>query len=174
MTSRQFQKGEVIFREWTPGSEMYEIQSGSVAIYANYGKENEQKLVELGPGRIFGELAAIDIEPRSATAVALSETETNVIGSDDLRAYFAQRPEKIVEIMRGISVRVRELTDEYLDVCDTIRDLDECRKTGAQQSKGLLAKIKRFAAQYAKTQQIIAQYDPTAFSVGFGACHFYY
>ena len=59
MEIKRFKAGEVIFEEWTLGGEMYEIKSGSVGIYANYGKAGEQKLTELGAGRIFGELAAI-------------------------------------------------------------------------------------------------------------------
>ncbi len=173
METKRFKAGEVIFREWTLGGEMYEIKRGSVGIYANYGKAGEQKLTELGVGRIFGELAAIDIDPRSATAVATADTETEVIAPDDLKAYFAQKPEKIVEIMRSISRRTRELTDEYMDACAAIRELDGCRKTGAQQSKGLLAQIKRFVDHYAEVQQLVLQHDPGAYTSGYGMIRYF-
>lgn len=173
MEIKRFKAGEVIFEEWTLGGEMYEIKSGSVGIYANYGKAGEQKLTELGAGRIFGELAAIDIDPRSATAVALADTEAEVIVPDDLKAYFAEKPEKILEIMRSIGRRTRELTGEYMEVCGAIRELDACRKTGAERSTGLVAKLKRFIDRYAEVQQLILKYDPGALASGYGMNYYY-
>ena len=158
MKTRQFQKGEVIFREWTVGGEMFEIKSGSVGIYANYGADGERLLTELGAGRIFGELSALDLEPRSATAVALSDGEAAEIDFADLRGYLAEQPERVLEIMRGISSRVRELTDDYLDACGTIRELDRCRRESAKQDKSLLGRIKRFLADYNEGQALLAQY----------------
>lgn len=158
METRRFRQGEVIFREWTLGDKMYEIKRGSVGIYANYGTESETKLTELGEGRIFGELSVIDLGPHSATAAALTDVEAEEIAFDDLRGYFAGEPERIVEILCSISRRLRELTDDYTDVCGAIRELDHGKADGGAQSKGLLAKIKRFMDDYAKAQTILAQY----------------
>jgi len=69
---RQFKTGDVIFKEGDPGKTMYVIQTGKVEVYT---KVNKQKtvLAELGPGSIFGEMALIDEQPRSASIRALTE-----------------------------------------------------------------------------------------------------
>jgi len=157
MEVKRFAQGEIIFREWTPGQEMYEIRSGRVGIYVRYGSGEEKKLTELEPGRIFGELSALDGQPRSATAVALCDTEAAAIGADDLREYFTGNPGRLLEIMHGISRRLRELTDDYTDVCAAIREMEQAAEHGKEKSAGLMGKIRRFMADYAAAQKTLAE-----------------
>ena len=60
---------DVIFREFETGSCMYRLLSGGVAVYADYGGSEERKLTDLHAGDYFGEMAVIDVCPRSATVV---------------------------------------------------------------------------------------------------------
>lgn len=173
MQERRFRSGEVIFKEWTLGDKMYEIKSGSVGIYVNYGSAEETKLTELAEGRILGELSVIDLGPRSATAVALSEVTAEEIAFDDLRGYFTGEPGRIVEIMCSISRRLRELTDDYMEVCGAIRALDQGKQESVEKSKGLLAGIKRFFADYAEAQRLLAQLDGGA-GCAYGGFYNYY
>ena len=156
MQTKMFKEGEVIFREGTLGSTMYEISSGTVGIYACYGTEDEKKLTELEAGRIFGEMAVIEVFPRSATAVALSDVETDEISTSDLQEYFNDRPEKIVEIMRGLSRRLRELTDDYQEVCGSIGEWKESEDSGKGKASGLLESIKKFAAIFAESTKYLS------------------
>jgi len=70
---REFEEGDVIFREKDPGTSMFIIQSGEVEVSAT---KNKQKVVyaHLGKGAIFGEMALIDGYPRSATVTAIRKT----------------------------------------------------------------------------------------------------
>ena len=153
MEKKQFKKGEVIFKEGSLGSTMYEIQSGTVGIYISYGTPAEKKLTELEPGRIFGEMGVIEVYPRSATAVALTDIETEEINTEDLQEYFKSRPDKLLEIMRHLSRRTREMTNDYMEVCNTIHEMDHSKSTGSKRGEGLLAKIKRFVAEYEAVQK---------------------
>ena len=56
MQERFFKKNEVIFWEGSMGSCLYKIIEGTVSVVLGYGSKEEQKLTELGPGRIFGEM----------------------------------------------------------------------------------------------------------------------
>lgn len=152
MNQQQFRQGEVIFREWTLGNELYELKSGKVGIFSGYGTQGERLLTELEAGRIFGELAVIDLEPRSATAVALSDVTAVVFSGSDLRDYLNGDPGRLKEVMRSMSRRLRELTDDYMDVCSTIRAMDRSRKNGTARDKGLLAKIRRFIQDFNDAQ----------------------
>lgn len=120
MTTKQCKAGEVIFREGTLGNTMYEIKSGTVAIYAAYGTPDEKKLTELEGDAFFGEMGMIDHAPRSATAVALkNHTQLQEITEDQLGELFRDKPAKVLDIMQHLSHRLRKLTGKYMEACKT-------------------------------------------------------
>ena len=67
---RALKQGEVIFREGDPAKELYVIKSGRVDITSG-----NRLLATLGDNGIFGEMALIDKEPRSATVTAATDVE---------------------------------------------------------------------------------------------------
>ena len=98
--SKNFESGEEIFRMGDLTREAYIIEFGKVEISSmNEGK----KLVfaELGAGEIFGEMSMIDDAPRSATAIALENTQVVIIQ----RARF-QRPLQAVNPLMNMMLRV--------------------------------------------------------------------
>lgn len=68
MTMR-VRKGETIFYQGTTGDQMYVVLGGVVGIM-----DGKRKLAEVGLGGMFGEMALITDQPRSATAVALEDS----------------------------------------------------------------------------------------------------
>ena len=111
MSSKSFSKNEVIFRQGDDAQEMFDIVSGSVGVYINYGQENETQLTVLKAGNFLGEMGLIENYPRSATAVAMEDgTKLQVIDDAEFSAYFKDQPERLLEIMRQISARIRERT----------------------------------------------------------------
>ncbi len=156
MECKSFQKGEIIFRQSEPGRELYEIKSGRVGIYAAYGTPEEKKLTELEAGRIFGEMAVIDVLPRSATAVALEDTEAEAVTGADVQAFFEDRPEKLLEIMRGMSRRLRELTEDYREVCESIGEWKDATEQGREKRSGLMATIRKFAKIFMESTQYMS------------------
>src|SRR5688572_12886015 len=71
---QQFTDGEIIFREGDPGDGMYLVQRGTVQISALVGSDQRQVLTKLPAGEVFGEMAVLDDQPRSASASAVGET----------------------------------------------------------------------------------------------------
>ena len=53
MAEKQFNKGDVIFRQGDEGNVFYRIISGSVGIFANYDQSEDVKLAELKAGGFF-------------------------------------------------------------------------------------------------------------------------
>lgn len=150
--TKNYSKGTVIFKENSWELAMYDIKSGKVGIYVNYGKENEKLLTELESGRYFGEMGVIDAMPRTATAVALEDTEATVIDSEDFTTYFANDPEKIMDIYQKLCGRLRELSASYVEACAAVTEYVESRE--GTKSKGLLARIMDLLTineQYAST-----------------------
>ncbi|MHB9099381.1 MAG: cyclic nucleotide-binding domain-containing protein, partial [Syntrophales bacterium] len=76
-----YKDGHIIFQEGSNGDWIYVVEEGEVEISKNVG---DQRLVIeiLRAGNIFGEMAYIDKEPRSATATARGETVFGIVDRD--------------------------------------------------------------------------------------------
>ena len=137
-----FGKNEVIFKEGDYAQCMYEIQSGSVNIYVNFGKEDEKLLTTLEAGRFFGEIGIVEAMLRTATAIAAEDhTSLSEITPDNFSAYFQNKPQKLLEIMQHMSERLRTLTQEYLEARAPIAEAINTAKNGKKQSGILKEKI---------------------------------
>jgi CRP/FNR family cyclic AMP-dependent transcriptional regulator len=105
--SEPFAAGEQVFAEGDQADRMYIVCSGTVSLSAG-GRRLE--IVE--PGGIFGELALIDREPRSATAVA--ETDCELVSIEKTRFWFlVQETPYFAEIVMRVMVgRLRRRTEQ--------------------------------------------------------------
>ena len=65
---RTFASGEVIFRQGDQGVSMYLVRDGSVTLQAG-----DHVVETVSPPGLFGEMALIEPEPRSLTAVAATD-----------------------------------------------------------------------------------------------------
>ena len=74
--------GTVLFRQGDPGDSMFLIEQGKVQLYSETPDGGSQPLVLLSEGVAFGEMALLTGEPRSATAVAASDTVLYRIDSE--------------------------------------------------------------------------------------------
>lgn len=149
MKETTFGKDQVIFREGDNATTMYDILSGKVGIYKNYGAENEQQIVVMEAGQVFGEMGMIEYYPRSATAVALEDTVVEELGESELRDYFKTKPEKLLQLMKVLSQRVRETTQKYMDVCRVINDHEKARLAkNAEEMEKLRMEMEQYASIY--------------------------
>ncbi len=123
-TTRLFKKGDVIYKEGSFEMWMYDLRSGTVGIYKNYGMPDEFKLTEVkgGPGATVGIIGLVDSMRRSATAVALDDVETRLVTGEAFADYFGDDPEALLCIMKNLSRRTRELTRDYLETCRAVAE----------------------------------------------------
>ena len=100
-----FPPGTTVFSEGEPGDRLYVVKSGTVSLSAH-----GTPLETVGPGGLFGEMAVIDREPRSATAV--TEGECELVAIDKRRFWFlVQETPYFAEIvMRVMADRLRRQT----------------------------------------------------------------
>ncbi|MGA2776746.1 MAG: cyclic nucleotide-binding domain-containing protein [Steroidobacteraceae bacterium] len=102
---RSFRQGEVIFREGDPADCMYAVVEGEVAI------DFRGTIIErCGPGTVFGEMALIDGQSRSATAVAAVDCRVAAIDEKRFLRLIEQVPRFALQIMQVISERLRRTT----------------------------------------------------------------
>lgn len=150
MLLKEYNKGDIVFREGDRGNCMYRIIEGSVEVFITSGTEGEIVLTTLGQDRIFGEMAAIEAWPRSASIMVREDgTKLLEIARDELVEFLKEDPYQVRSIMENLSHRLRGLTDDYLEVCATVRDMKSTR--GEKRSEGLLRKISRFISAYSRT-----------------------
>ncbi len=117
---KQFQKGDVIFKEGDSELCMYEVASGSVDIILHRGAPDEEKLTTVKANGVFGELGLIDYMARSATAIAAEDTSVTVIDDDSFSDYIKEKPELILHLIHSISDRIRVLSQDYDEACRDI------------------------------------------------------
>ena len=114
---RTYKKGEIIYREGDMDLSIYDILWGRVAVYINYGKENERLLTVVDSDGFLGMVGFLESRPQNTTAVALEKTVVAIITTESFGQYFQTRPAKVLSIMQYMSSRMRELTRGYLDAC---------------------------------------------------------
>lgn len=142
MQDKKYQCDEVIFEQGAYAATMYEVTSGSVGVFANYGAKDENKLAVFGPGEYFGEMGLVECYPRTATAVALSPN-TSVIefSAKDFSDFYQEQPQKVLAIMRQLSARLRETNEKYEEACRTVYDAIEAEKAGKKRSRSIRARL---------------------------------
>ena len=117
---RHFKPKEIIFWEGEPGVGMYIIQNGDVGIYRGRDTANEEELTRMRNGDFFGEMALLNEEPRSATAVSL--TNCHIIGlfRPDLFGLFERKPAFGVKVLLKLSdmiaKRLRRTNEELQEL----------------------------------------------------------
>jgi CRP-like cAMP-binding protein len=110
MRSRRFRRGEVIFHIGDPGDALFVIVDGQVKISLPSETGDEAILATLRPGDVFGELALLDGAPRSASATAMSITETVVLPRDRFRELIATEAGVRDALLASIAGELRRLT----------------------------------------------------------------
>lgn len=105
-TRRQYTRGTVIFREREAANCAYVIESGLIEISTDV-EDERRVLATMGPGEMFGEMAALDGTERSATATAVEDTELTLIVSDQLRSRVESAEPILKLLLRVILNRFR-------------------------------------------------------------------
>ena len=112
--------GDVLFREGEPGTCLYIVSEGEVAVETGAGE-----LARLGPGSFFGEVGLVTDLPRSATIRAATAVEVLSIDRAVVREVVARHPE-VLGVLLGF-VRDR-LVDRVLRTSELFRPFAEAER----------------------------------------------
>jgi CRP-like cAMP-binding protein len=123
MRRRSFRRGEVVFHRGDPAGPLHVICAGTVKVTAPTAEGDEAVLAMYGAGVCFGEIAALDGGPRSATVTALEPTETLSLQPDDLLSCVREYPDLAQHVIVVFAARLRRtsvwLEDAYFHDLDT-------------------------------------------------------
>lgn len=117
---RQVAEGTTVFIENMPGESLFLIRQGVIRITRMFAEGDEQALVTLGCGDLFGEMALIDGLPRGATARVVDAAELISLKRKDFETLGQDCPalalKLVMNIVRHFSRRIRQSQDEYRDM----------------------------------------------------------
>ena len=124
--NRFFEAGEFIFHQGDPGIGLYIISEGEVLITQTTPENKQYDLIKFTRGDFFGEMALLDNERRSASAIAQRDTTLTVLFKPDLDEFINRYPKVGVVILRGmahiIATRLRNVNQEYMALYTKIID----------------------------------------------------
>lgn len=112
-SERGYARGELLFEQGDPSTELFVVLDGKVAIATRSNDGRESLVAVLEPGALFGELGLFDDAPRSADARSLTDARVLALGYGPVRAVLEERPELLWVIVRLLAGRLRA-TDEAL------------------------------------------------------------
>ena len=107
---KEYNVGEVIFRQGDAGNCMFVIQDGEVEVIAE-ANGREYPLRTLGPNDFFGEMALFEKETRTATARATKPTRLLSIDKKNFLGGIHEDPSLAFRVVKTMSHRLRDLTE---------------------------------------------------------------
>jgi CRP-like cAMP-binding protein len=121
LRARRYARGEVIFLEGDEGTALCLIAEGRIRIQLTGTDGREVVITVYGPGEIFGEMALLDGEPRSADAIAQEPSRVFWLQRDDFQAFLEDHPRAAMKMLAALSRRLRHTTRVVQDA--TFRDV---------------------------------------------------
>ncbi len=97
-------EGETIFYKGTTGNQLYVVLSGQVAIL-----DGKERIATLSLGDMFGEMALVNEEPRSATAVAIEPCHLFMLNETTFHKLLTKHVsvQLLLNIIKTLSHRLR-------------------------------------------------------------------
>ncbi len=129
----EYASNEIIFTEFEPGNEFYFIQEGRVKI-VKIINNTEKTLDVLEIGDVFGEMAILEEEPRSASAIAMDDVKVLKFHRDNFDSLLQGNPQLAYKLLVIFSKRIYDakrrlmillLDDPQLKVMDVLNMLTE-------------------------------------------------
>lgn len=143
----KYKKEAVVLSREEPGSALFLLAKGKVKVVL-YGPSGREVILSmLKDGDFFGEMSLLDGQPRSASVVAVSDSEVLMLDRNDFVRFIETRPSVSLSILGEMSRRLREadqkigslaLLDVYGRVARALLDL--ARKEGEKTEAGVVVK----------------------------------
>jgi CRP-like cAMP-binding protein len=107
----RFSKGAMLFARGDPGTHLYLVSTGQVRLAVATSEGRELSFQIAGAGSLFGEIAVLDGWPRSAEAIALTETSVYTLERSDFHRLRSTNPAISEAAISFLCQRLRDASD---------------------------------------------------------------
>ena len=119
---KDYAEGEPLFEEGDIGRALFIIQTGSVELVKRGPDGRTQLLAAVGDGDFFGEMALIEELPRSASAIATTDTTVYLLYRTRLFGLVKSRPRVGViilsQLVKLLSARLRSTSERLVSTVE--------------------------------------------------------
>lgn len=117
-----YQAGHELCRIGETAQDLYVVISGHFSVTTHDG----DKLGEIGPGGLIGEIAIVDVRQRTANVTSIGTVAVASIKVDAIRKLMSENREwgflVLANIARVLAVRLRQADARIDDLCDKSQD----------------------------------------------------
>ncbi len=113
---RRLVRNQPIFLQGDIGDEMFLLLEGQVRIACESRSGREVTLAMLSAGSFFGEMALLDREPRSASAVSESQGRVLVLRREAFQRFLEEAPGAALSLLAFLSRRLRQANNKIQDL----------------------------------------------------------
>ena len=111
LEQKHFDKGDTIFRVGDVGDCVYIVREGRVEIFLENYLGTKIILRDSGVGEVFGDISMLDNGPRTATVVAMEDTECLAIDREALLELVTKHPHAGLDLLSVMARRLRATND---------------------------------------------------------------
>ncbi|MCP4329056.1 MAG: Crp/Fnr family transcriptional regulator [Alphaproteobacteria bacterium] len=115
-TWRRFAAHEQIIDRDSDSRDIYFVTKGRVRVVNFSLSGREVSFDDLDAGGFFGELSAVDGQPRSASVVALSDTVVAALSPNVFKQILKDNPDVSLAIVERLAEVIRQATDRIMDL----------------------------------------------------------
>lgn len=108
--------GRTIIGVGSRSTDVFFIDEGAVQVLLYSAQGREVSVRDLGPGDVFGELAALDGAPRSASVVTTADARITVMSRTDFMACLEASPAAAIWLAQRLAAEVRRLTGRIFEL----------------------------------------------------------
>ena len=108
--------GEEIYAKGSPGNCMMVVLRGKAKMSSISFEGREIVLNIMNPGEIFGEIALLDGEERSADAIAMTDCELLILNRRDFMPCLEKHPEICLMLIKILCERLRRTSEQVEDL----------------------------------------------------------
>jgi CRP/FNR family cyclic AMP-dependent transcriptional regulator len=114
-TWRSFDKEQQVVSQESPGNDVYFVARGRVRVTIFAAGGQEVAFRDLGAGKSFGELSAIDGQTRSASVVALEPSWIATLSRERFWTVLREHPSVTEQLLRQLAALIRNLTERVVE-----------------------------------------------------------
>jgi len=109
--TRLVSKGRILFEKGDPGESLFIVRTGSIELFITSVTGEKIVLTVAEGGDLFGELSLSDQKARTATAVALDDSELIVMTRSNLLLFFKRKPDAALDLIAALGTIIRKADD---------------------------------------------------------------